>query len=504
MSASTSPTPSSVLSQRLAAFRHHMAQAQLTHYWLSASDTHLNEYLAPPHKRRDWLCGFTGSAGDLLVGLHQAWLFADSRYHEQAEQEVPPEVTVVKVGLPQQLCLRQTLVQQAQVATTPLRLGYASQTLSAQSVAALRKALNKNRGTLPMEEHPQAHSLVDACRQQLEGQVPPIPLLADSVVPLPLSLCGHSTAEKLATLRQHMAEHGYSVLPLVKLDEIAWLFNLRGQDIDYNPVFWAYALLTPQQVVLCCHAQALSPAAQQALLEIEGLQQQPYEAFWEQLLLHAAGHTVGVAEKSLTQAVVHTLQGLEAQGTVLHPLATSPVEALKAVKTPQELTAMRCANQHASQGLIKTLAWLAHQAQQGTATTTEADLATTLEANYRAQGASMLSFNTIAGSGPASSVVHYGTPNATQPIPQGAWVLLDSGMQREGGTTDTTRTVLFGGTPTPKQRWAYTHVLKAHIACASTPFPSGTTGAVLDGAARAPLWRAGMDYGHGTGHGVGA
>lgn len=491
------PEPTSAYTERLTTFQQWVAQQGLDWFWVPSSDVHLNEYLPPVWKRRDWLCGFTGSAGDLLVSSETAWLFVDSRYHEQADTEVPLEhVQVSKLGQDGAKTLTEFLEAQLSESPTktdmPLRLGVDAQTLSAQTVEQLRKRAAKTQR--PLEIIPITPNPVDTL-QQAET-----PTFSNPVIALPHAWTGQTIAEKLVALRQTMAKAGVQLWPVSRLDEVAWLFNLRGSDIPYNPVFMAFALVTPDKAFLCMDTSRLTEEAHKALSQAQ-VQPVPYEAFWSLLETLGRDQRVGWCASSHSNAVATLLTHLP--GTALHPMA-NPIQKAKALKNLQELEQMRQANAKASRAIIRVLAWLDDRASQAIPTT-EADIARQVEAFYADEdGFHGLSFNTIAGVGANSSIVHYGTPSPSQVAQPNDWVLLDSGAHFGGGTTDATRTTVFGHQPSAQQRHVYTTVLKGHIAAACARFPKGTTGQPLDALCRGPLWQAGMDYGHGTGHGVGA
>lgn len=246
------------------------------------------------------------------------------------------------------------------------------------------------------------------------------------IYPVPVQLCGASAAEKLAQVRQEMRRKRVGLLPLTKLDQVAWLFNLRGSDIPYNPVFRAYALVALERVALFTDLERLTPSARQMLVEAE-VELWPYEAYPEQLPQWAKGYgPVGLDPKQTTQGTQELLQGIPCREL------DHPVEALKAVKNPTELEQMRLANRKASRAKIRTLAWIDRQIQAGIPIS-EADVAATMAAHYREEGDWVgLSFNTIAGAGANSSIVHYGTPDPQKFLQPGELFLLDSGSHYLG------------------------------------------------------------------------
>ncbi|MFS8883487.1 aminopeptidase P family protein [Synechococcus sp. R55.3] len=473
---------------RLQQLRQLLREQDLDGFWVPSADEHLNEYLPEHRKRRQWITGFTGSVGDALITRDRAWLWVDPRYHEQAEREVDPNLlTVIKGGLPNQPSLMEIVEELG----SGFRLGVDPFTVAVATYRQLQ-AHAQAGGVLLI---PVMENLVDKLAQG-SAPVAPFDRPIDSV---PTHLSGATPAEKLAQVRQEMRRKRVGLLPLTKLDQVAWLFNLRGSDIPYNPVFWAYALVSLDRAALFTDLERLSPPSRQFLAEA-GVELWPYETYSQQLPQWAKSYApVGLDPKQTTQGTQELLQDASCREL------EHPVEALKAVKNPTELEQMRRANRKASRAKIRTLAWIDRQIQQGIPIS-EADVAAIMEAHYREEGEWVgLSFNTIAGAGANSSIIHYGTPDPQKLLQPGELFLLDSGSHYLGGTTDDTRTVWIGPQPAdPLFKRRYTEVLKAHIQCARQIFPPDTYGVSLDGIARSTLWQAGLDYGHGTGHGVGA
>ncbi|QZZ19576.1 aminopeptidase P family protein [Leptothermofonsia sichuanensis E412] len=477
---------------------------QLDAYLIPSADEHLNEYLPEAKQHRIWATGFTGSRGDLLLGRDLAWLFVDSRYYEQAELEVDPTlIQIVKVGLEGQKTLEETLEDLGREANQhgkEFRLGFDPFTLAVSQYREFQKQIEPCGVVLvPLREN-----LVETVRSlPLWSETEPFPGFANSkLFYLPETLTGETPEQKLDRVREAMEKKNVQILPVTKLDQIAWLFNLRGWDVPYNPVFIAYAIITRQQAFLFTNPERIEPAIQQRLRSCVTLL--PYEAYADHLrslLAQAVSCRVLLDPKRSTLGTYQILKDHPSRPKILE--ADSPIEGMKACKNAVELAQMQQANLKASRAKIRTLKWLSGQLAKGNSVT-EADVAATVERFYAAEeGFQGLSFNTIAGAGANSSIVHYGTPNPQRYLSPGELLLLDSGAQYASGTTDDTRTVIIGE-PTAEQIERYTEVLKAHINCAMQRFPKGTTGAQLDGITRATLWQAGLDYGHGTGHGVGA
>lgn len=505
-------SPTELLSSRTAALVHNkikdlrslLTANQLDAYLIPSADEHLNEYLPEAKQRRVWISGFTGSAGDFLLGREKGWLFVDSRYYEQADLQVNPLlIQVSKVGLDGQKTLEETLEELGRTANRngrEFRLGFDPFTLSVSQFNDLQKRVEPSGVALV----PLLENLVDKVRSlPTWAETEPFPEFAHSkLFYLADALTGESVDQKLKRVREVMEQKNVQILPITKLDQIAWLFNLRGGDVPYNPVFIAYAIVTLDQAFLFTNLERIEASIQQQLKPSVNLL--PYEAYTEQLRSLLAQTTpcrVLLDPRRSTMGTYKLLKDHPSQCKILE--TDNPIEGMKARKNAVELTQMQQANLKASCAKTRTLKWLDDQTIGGK-TFTEADVAATVERLYaQEQGFQGLSFNTIAGAGSNSSIVHYGTPDPKRELKPGEFLLLDSGAQYASGTTDDTRTVVIGE-PTSDQIERYTEVLKAHINCAMQRFPKGTTGAQLDGIARSTLWYAGLDYGHGTGHGVGA
>ena len=497
------PTQFTDVAPKLAALRSRFADHALDAYLIPSADEHLNEYLPEVKQRRKWVSGFTGSSGDFLVGHTQAWVFVDSRYYEQAGLEVDTDlIQVSKVGLEDHKTLEEVVTElgrEASKAGQSFRLGYDPFTLSVSQFREFHKKVEPWGVVLV----PIAVNLVDQVRSQNPWTTEILPAYADSpLFSLSDEQTGEAIAQKLTRTREKLEKANAQILPITKLDQIAWLTNLRGWDVSYNPVFIAYAIVTPEQVFLFTNDHRIEPALQQQLAQ--HLTLMPYDQYVPTLRsLLLPNSRALIDPKHTTMGTYQILQPALGQARYKIVETANPVEEMKARKNATEIAQMQQANLKASRAKTRTMKWLFDQLEAGNHLT-EADVAATIEGFYQEEvGFQGLSFNTIAGSGSNSSIVHYGTPNPQKVLQSGELLLLDSGAQYAAGTTDDTRTFVVG-TPTSEQIERYTEVLKAHINCAMQQFPKGTTGAQLDGITRSTLWHAGLDYGHGTGHGVGA
>ncbi|MEB3288097.1 MAG: aminopeptidase P family protein [Vampirovibrionales bacterium] len=479
-----------------------MADHGVDAYWVPSSDEHLNEYLPEAHKRREFLTGFTGSAGDALVFSEALTtllknlpvrLFVDSRYYEQADFEVDLEtVHVSRQGLEGHPRLIDTLLALAKQ-KPGLKLGFDPFTVSAQAIQDLQKQCKSAN----IELVPLGENLID--RLWRENKKNPRPEAAlNPVYSLPIDYSGRSTEDKINRLQTQLKDSRCEATVLTKLDQIAWLLNLRGQDIPYNPVFLSYVITTTNDVYFFCEKSRIEKSAIDSLPKSVKLL--PYTDYASQLPIACKNKRVLFDPKHATSGTMSLLK----QAKAIIVKEDNPVETDKAIKNAVELSWMREAHLKAATGKIRAFHWLEKTLQDKPESLNEKSFADQLEVFYsKEQDFKGLSFNTIAGFGPNSSIVHYGTPSETVKLKSGGLFLVDSGTQYLGGTTDDTRTIIIGK-PDEKQIRCFTAVLKAHINCASQIFPKGTEGARLDGITRATLWQEKMDYGHGTGHGVGA
>ncbi|KAF8647224.1 hypothetical protein AX16_006843 [Volvariella volvacea WC 439] len=317
---------------------------------------------------------------------------------------------------------------------------------------------------------------------------------------LDVKYSGESHTDKIKRVREEITKKKAKGLVVSALDEVAWLFNLRGSDIDYNPVFFAYAVVTLDTATLFVNQSQLDQVANNTLTGSVDIR--PYEAFWEYL-------------KSLPQALAldkdnKILVGTNASLAIADALGKdnitsirSPITELKSIKNATELEGFRQSHIRDGSALVRYFAWLEEQLEQGVVVD-EVQGADQLEA-FRSELPLFkgLSFDTISSTGPNGAIIHYSpTRGDCAVIEKGQIYLCDSGAQFLDGTTDTTRTWHFG-TPTEEERRAFTRVLQGHIAIDTAVFPNGTTGYLIDSWARRPLWEDGLDYRHGTGHGVG-
>lgn len=485
--------------QKFAVLRSQLAKYKLDAYFIPSADEHLNEYLPEAKQRRQWISGFTGSAGDFLISHDRAWVFVDSRYYEQADMQVDANLQkVCKVGLEDHQTVEEVLAelgQQASSKSQTVRLGIDPFTIT---VAQYRR-FSERLSNCGVEIVPILDNLVDAVRSQNPwASSEPVPSFGDQpVITLPDTITGESLAQKLGRVRESMGNKKATILPVTKLDQIAWLYNLRGRDVECNPVFISYAIVTQDEAYLFTNTSRIDEPVRQFLAgQVQILDYEQYIPILRSLVQEQQNVLIAIAQTTYGTY----LQLQEVKAKIVE--AEHPVELFKAHKNAVEIAQMQQANLKASWAKTLTLKWIEEQIDAGNSIS-ERDVANKIEGLYRQQeGFYDLSFPTIAGAGANGSIVHYSNPNPACQLLNGDLLLLDSGAQFYGGTTDDTRSISIG-TPTEEQRDRYTEVLKSHINCAMQKFPKGTTGSQIDGIARSSMWQSGLDFGHGTGHGVG-
>ena len=477
--------------ERLDGLRSDMRKLGLTHYLVPSTDENINEYLPAWRQRRQWVTGFTGSAGDLLVALEpeNTWLFTDGRYHLQAEVELKGSgIGLQRVGAEGGQSLLKLLAGWPKDGATTRVLGFDPLVVPLMMSEAIEKALKKSGA----EARPVEQNLVDA--HWRDRPLPPeTPLLA-----CPPEWTGQSVEAKLAELRSTLLEQGADATLAVRLDQIAWLTNLRSlDDIPFNPVFESFLYLDQSELHLFLNGpRRRLPADFGAGLA--GFQAHPLEEFLP--FLRGLGATrVALDPERVTRGVADALEQNQA---VTVTRAESLIESRKALKNEAELKCMEHANLMASVAKLRSLFWLRDQLAAGRAVT-ERSLLLQLEQLYsEIDGYQGLSFGTISATGMHGAIIHYSNADETRLEPEDL-LLIDSGIQLAGGTTDDTRTFAVGP-GTDEQRRIYTLVLKGHLRAARQIFPRGTPGASIDTLTRSPLWSERLNYSHGTGHGVGA
>ncbi|MCL2519577.1 MAG: aminopeptidase P family N-terminal domain-containing protein [Spirochaetaceae bacterium] len=462
---------------RLALLREVMANHNLAGYLIPTDDSHQSEYTAEHFQARAYFSGFTGSAGTLVVLKDSAALWADGRYYLQAEAQIAGSgITLMKDGLPDTPTIAHYLLANLPAAG---RLGLDSKVHSYTGFNQLKTALELKK-----------IELIDA---DLTAAWPTRPALVNNQIYLHnLNYVGFSAGQKLGQVRAAMVKANADAYFISSLDDIAWLTNLRGSDITYNPFFYSYALITQESAALFTNNPLTAEAAN--YLQDNGFKLNSYEQAEE-----AAGRLYGAVfiDGSRTSAYfAHKLleQNILVQGDEI-------IAELKVWKNEAELEGFKEAHLDDGLAMVNFLYWLNHTDITGL---TEYDLVLKLE-QFRAQSDCFIgmSFASITGMGANGAIVHYsaGKDNGA-PLTAGL-IVVDSGGQYSSGTTDITRT-LHLGEPTAAEIYDYTLVLKSLIMLNSAAFFEGATGAQLDGIARYSMWQASQNYNHGTGHGLGS
>jgi Xaa-Pro aminopeptidase len=473
-------------SKRLAQLRSAMARAGIDAFVVPSSDPHLSEYLPGHWKGREWLSGFTGSVGTFIATANFAGVWTDGRYWTQAETELAgSEIALMKIpGAASQMhvdWLAANLTSGQTVAVDARVLGLAGARLLSDALSAKGIALRTD---------------IDLLDEVWQDR-PALP--ADPVFEHLPPYATMSRLEKLAATRAAMEHHGAGFHFISTLDDIAYLFNLRGADVSFNPVFLAHALIGRADATLFV-GEGKVPAEVRARLESDGVHLAPYANADTALSALPDGATLLLDPRRVTAG----MRAAVAQGVSVVE-AINPTTFAKSRKLDSEAVNVRAAMEQDGAALCEFFSWLeAELANPGRAPLDEVAIDTHITA-ARARRPNFISpsFSTIAGFNSNGAIMHYRAAQETCATIEGDGLLLiDSGGQYLGGTTDITR-VIPVGTPSEAQKRDYTLVLKGLINLSATRFPRGTRSPMLDAIARAPIWAAGIDYGHGTGHGVG-
>jgi peptidase, M24 family protein len=473
------------IEQRLEALRQLMHREHLAAFIFPSTDPHSGEYVPEHWKGRQWISGFNGSAGTAVVTLEDAAVWTDSRYFIAAEEQLHgTEFKLMKDGMPGTPSIAEWLADKLKYTNnTEVALDGMVNTLN--EVNALKEELRKLGGlTLRTNLDP---------LKTIWTNRPEIP--TNKVELQPLELAGEETRHKIERIRMALrAVHADGTL-VSTLDDVAWTLNLRGSDVECNPVFVAYLLIEQQRTTLYINKEKLTNEVYNYLLS-QQIDVEDYADVTKGLANYAEYNIL--LDPNTTNYTLAKM--VKCQEIVTMP---SPVPALKAVKNEAEIRGFRNAMLKDGIAMVKFLKWLKPAVEAGNETEMSLDDKLT---SFRAEQPLFKgkSFETIVGYEAHGAIVHYeATPETNIPVKPHGLVLIDSGGQYQDGTTDITRTIALGDT-TPEQRTAYTLVLKGFINFAMLKFPDGTTGTQLDATARLPLWREGMNYLHGTGHGVGA
>lgn len=472
----------SIINERIVALRAHIAKENIQAFIIPSTDPHLSEYVAPHWQSREWISGFTGSAGTVVVTAKEAGLWTDSRYFLQADRQIEGTgIALYKEMLPETPSIPAFLSSLLQKGDT---VGIDGKMFSADEVQHLQRELRQSGIYVK--------SIADPM-QLLWSDRPAMPLAPAFVYDT--KYAGKSFTEKLSVVRKKMKAAGAESLLLSALDEIAWLLNIRGSDVHCNPVVVSYLLI--ERYEIHCFIQPQKVTAELAsYFKANGISIHGYKEIEDYLSnTHAESILVNPVKTNyaIYSAICPTCRIIN---------GTSPIALLKAVRNEQEISGIHAAMQRDGIALVRFLKWLEEAVPAGRETEISVDRK--LHEFRAAQPLYMgESFDTIAGYKEHGAIVHYeATPETDVALKPEGFLLLDSGAQYLDGTTDITRTIALGNL-TEEEKLDYTLILKGHIALAMAVFPEGTRGAQLDVLARMPIWQQHMNYLHGTGHGVG-
>ncbi len=471
-----------VINNRIQTLRTLFNREGIQAFIIPSTDPHLSEYVAPHWKSREWISGFTGSAGTVVVTTSKAGLWTDSRYFLQAAQQLEDtEIELYKEMLPETPSISTFLCTQLNPGDT---VGIDGKMFSVEEVERLRSELQKCQIEIknipdPMEE--------------LWSDRPPMPEAPAFIHDT--KYAGKSCMEKISIIREEMKKCNAKALLLPALDEIAWTLNLRGNDVHCNPVIVSYLLIEERDIHYFIQPKKITTEVAE-YLKTAGVNLHPYEEV-ETYLKQIKVESLLINPAKTNYAAY---SAVNPNCKIIHNV--SPVTLLKAIRNEQEIAGIHTAMQRDGVALVKFLKWLEEAVPSGKETEISVDKKLhdfrTEQDLYMGE-----SFDTIAGYKEHGAIVHYeATPETDVPLKPEGFLLLDSGAQYLDGTTDITRTIALGEL-TEEEKTDYTLILKGHIALAMAKFPAGTRGAQLDVLARMPIWQRGMNFLHGTGHGVG-
>lgn len=470
------------IKERIHALRMTFRPNNIKAFIIPSTDPHLSEYVAPYWMSREWISGFTGSAGTAVILMDKAGLWADSRYFLQAEKELEGSgITLYKEMLPETPSITKFLCQNLKPGES---VSIDGKMFSVQQVEQMKEDLAPYQLQVNLFGDPLKNIWKD------RPSMPDAPAFIYDV-----KYAGKSCGEKVAAIRTELKEKGIFALFLSSLDEIAWTLNLRGSDVHCNPVIVSYLLVTQDEVVYFISPEKITQEVNEYLQEQQVSLRKYDEA--ESFLNSFTGENILIDPKKTNYAIY----------SAINPACKvvrgeSPVTLLKAIRNEQEIAGIHHAMQRDGVALVKFLKWLEASVLSGKETELSVDRKLH---EFRAAQPLYIgeSFDTIAGYKEHGAIVHYSaTEESDVTLQSKGFLLLDSGAQYLDGTTDITRTIALGEL-TEEEKTDYTLILKGHIALAMAKFPAGTRGAQLDVLARMPIWSHGMNFLHGTGHGVG-
>ena len=471
--------------ERIAALREAMKQHKIDAYIIPTSDPHMSEYPADCWKYREWISGFTGSAGTVIITVDKAGLWTDSRYFLQASTQLEGTgIELFKMMLPETPTIPEFLTHELKEGQT---VGLNGETYSLADARSLEKALAEKEIKLNTNA-----SLIDPIWKERPA-IPEAPMFE-----MPVELSGKSTEDKLIDINKMLHKAGADCTILSALDEVAWTFNIRGTDVAYNPVVISYAFVSEKESVLFVNPKKI-PAEIAEHLKKEGVTLADYGMLATFLSRLPEQTRVFIDSKRTNVAIYNALP----KSSILIE-GTSPANHLKSIKNETEIKGFRNAVLKDGIAMTKFYFWLEKMLKAGEKVT-ELSAAAKLTALRSEQPQYVMdSFASISSYGPHGAVVHYSpTPETDTELKTDSLYLLDSGAQYLDGTTDITRTIALCDEPSEQMKKDFTRALKGTIGIAKCKFPAGIRGCLIDAFARKALWDAGINYLHGTCHGIG-
>ena len=471
--------------ERIAALREAMKQHKIDAYIIPTSDPHMSEYPADCWKYREWISGFTGSAGTVIITADKAGLWTDSRYFLQASTQLEGTgIELFKMMLPEPPTIPEFLTHELKEGQT---VGLNGETYSLADARSLEKALAEKEIKLNTNA-----SLIDPIWKERPA-IPEAPMFE-----MPIELSGKSTEDKLIDINKMLHKAGADCTILSALDEVAWTFNIRGTDVAYNPVVISYAFVSEKESVLFVNPKKI-PAEIAEHLKKEGVTLADYGMLATFLSRLPERTRVFIDSKRTNVAIYNALP----KSSILIE-GTSPANHLKSIKNETEIKGFRNAVLKDGIAMTKFYFWLEKMLKAGEKVT-ELSAAAKLTALRSEQPQYVMdSFASISSYGPHGAVVHYSpTPETDTELKTDSLYLLDSGAQYLDGTTDITRTIALCDEPSEQMKKDFTRALKGTIGIAKCKFPAGIRGCLIDAFARKALWDAGINYLHGTCHGIG-
>ena len=472
------------IQDRIAALRGFMSQCGISAFITPSTDPHSGEYVPAHWESRKWLSGFTGSAGTVVVSKDNAGLWTDSRYFIQAEEQLEGTgIQLFKDRLPETPSISEWL---GSVLSKGEKVGIDGWVNSMQEAAGLRKELQTYGLELTLAEDPFQYIWND------RPTLPQTPVFIHG-----LEYAGVSCCDKINKIKEAIKGKGATSIILSALDEIAWTLNLRGDDVHCNPLFISYLIISEKKNTLYILKEKVTEEVRSYLKEHQ-VEIEDYKDFSKNLKAFSEKDEEVLQISPQANEALYTLASQHTNVII----APSPVALMKAHKNPTEIAGFRKAMERDGVAMVKLLRWLKDAVKAGEETELSVD-----EKLYelRAEQANFkgISFDTIAGYKEHAAIVHYeATPETSIPLKPEGMLLLDSGAQYLDGTTDITRTIVLGPL-TEEEKKDYTLVLKGHLQLQNAQFPAGTCGTQLDVLARIAMWKSGINYLHGTGHGVG-